>query len=218
MVVMLVVATFAIAIMVDVALVRRLAEKKARQLVSQRVVAEQLEESTDADRDLMFHEGHTWVKLLKAVVSVGLDDFTQRFVGKIDKIEVPKTGAKVKRGQRLWTVRFGDRSFTQVAPVSGTVVEVNERLIADPTVINRSPYAAGWVLKIVPDSLNRELPELLSPSRFERWVHSQKSKFFPEFLPDLQPAYGDGGELVNGAASQLDEARWEELSRKLFGA
>ncbi len=217
MVVVLVVATFLVAIVINAVLVRWLAQKKAEQLVSQGVADEQLGEPANADRDLMFHEGHTWVKLIKAVVSVGMDDFTQRLVGRIDRIEVPKPGTRVKKGQKLWTVHFGDKMFTQVAPVSGTVVEVNERLISDPTVINRSPYAAGWVLKIVPDSLNEELPELFSPSKFEKWTYSQKARFFPDFLPDLQPAYGDGGELVNGAARQMDEARWRELSEKLFG-
>jgi len=212
MVIIVVAMAFAVAIAVDLLLVKRLAEKKAMGMAKAAEIP-----AIDQAKELLFNEGHAWMRVLKADVALGLDDFAQRFVGTIEKIDAPKPGSRIKKGEKLWTIRFGNRSFSQAAPVTGRVIEVNERLVKDPALVNRSPYKEGWIVKVRPESLGQEIPELSNATRFERWTDLQKAKYFREFFPDLGVVYGDGGELIPGAARQIDEKTWEKLSKRLFG-
>jgi len=214
MVAIMVALTFGTLILVNIFAVKRLVAKQAQQLAKaqgETVISTVLEEA----KNLLFHHGHTWVKLLRAVVAVGLDDFTKRLVGPISQIDVPSAGTKVQKGQKLWSVKFGDRSFTQVAPVSGTILEVNDRLLKDPTNLSKDPKE-NWVVKIVPNSFTNEVLELQTPSQMQRWTDFQKAKFLREGIPNLALVYGDGGEIVDGVASQIDKEAWEELANKLF--
>jgi len=217
MVFMLILATFLAAIAVDALVLRRLAEKRAKSLAKQEAIDHYLAPEVEGKQDILFHEGHTWVRVLRAVVEVGLDDFTQRFVGDITKIEAPEPGTKITKGQRAWTIRFGERSLTQMAPISGRVIEVNHELLADPTAANNAPYKA-WLVKILPDGLATEVPDLYTPSRFSKWIDIQKARLVQESFPELGIAYGDGAQLMKGAARQIDDANWEAVAKKIFGS
>lgn len=213
----LIITTFLVAIAVDALVLRRLAEKRAKKLAKHEAIDHYLAPNVEAQQDILFHAGHTWVRVLRAVVEVGLDDFTQRFVGDITKIEVPEEGAKLQKGQRAWTIRFGDRSLTQMAPISGRVIEVNHELLDNPTAANDAPYKS-WLVKILPDSLASEVPDLYTASRFLKWIDVQKARLVQESFPELGIAYGDGAQMIKGAARQIDDEKWESVAKKIFGS
>ena len=100
-------------------------------------------------------------------IKVGLDDFTQQVMGNIDEIEIPLPGGKLNQGEVAWKIRHGERTLSQLAPLGGTVVEVNEKLRRDPTLANRSPYEEGWILKIQTKVLSKEMPELMDSFQFK---------------------------------------------------
>ncbi|MDP8224311.1 MAG: glycine cleavage system protein H [Candidatus Lernaella stagnicola] len=217
MVFALIFATFLVAIAVDALVIKRLAERKAKELAKNEAIDQYLAPKVEEQQNLLFHQGHTWVRVLRAVVEVGLDDFTNRFVGAITKIDVPEVGAKVEKGQRAWTIHFGERSLTQMAPISGRVIEVNHELLENPGMLADAPYQ-GWVVKILPEALASEVPDLYTPSRFLKWIDMQKARLVQESFPELGMAYGDGAQMINGAASQLDDDKWEAIAKKLFGS
>jgi glycine cleavage system H protein len=150
-------------------------------------------------------------------IKVGLDDFTQQVMGDIDDIEVPPIGGKLKQGDVAWKVRHGQRKLRQLAPLSGTVVDVNEKLIKDPTLANRSPYEEGWILKIQNKSLNKEMPALMDALQFKSHFDQDKARLMSTFNNQtFGLAYGDGGEVIRGVASKLDEKAWKTLVAQLF--
>ena len=168
--------------------------------------------------DVYFHSGHAWVKLEGGDrIKVGLDDFTQQVMGDIDDIKIPSIGAKLNQGDIAWKVRRGERKLSQLAPLGGTVVDVNESLMKDPTLANRSPYEEGWILKIQAKGLNKEISELMDSLQFKAHFDQCKAKLMSSFNSQtLGLAYGDGGEVIKGAVNKLDERMWKMLVTQMF--
>jgi glycine cleavage system H lipoate-binding protein len=168
--------------------------------------------------DVYFHSGHAWMKFEGGNrIKVGLDDFTQQVMGDIDGIEIPPIGAKLSQGEVAWKVRHGKRKLSQLAPLGGTVVDVNENLLKDPTLANHSPYDDGWILKIQTKGLNKEMPELMDALQFKAHFDQCKAKLMSSFNSQtLGLAYGDGGEVIRGVAGKLDEKAWKTLVAQLF--
>jgi len=218
MVVMLVALVFAVAIVIDAVLVKRLAEHRAENIYTERVNSEKRIPDVEGMQDILFHEGHTWARVKQAVVEVGLDAFTKQFVGEVTKIDCPAPGTHIAKGKKVWTVQFGDRSLTQLAPISGTVLEVNARLVKEPKRLGESTYREGWIVKMLPDALSQELPSLYTSTRFTKWIDLQKAQILRESFGGLGAVYGDGENLAPGAAMQIEKGRWEQVSRKLFGS
>ena len=168
--------------------------------------------------DVYYHRGHAWVKLGEGnTMRIGVDDFTQQVMGDIEGLEIPPLGGKLDQGEVAWRVRHGKRKLSQLAPLGGTVVEVNEKLRKDPTLINRSPYEDGWILKIQTKSLNKEMPKLMDSLQFKVNFDQDKAKLMSSFNNQtLGAVYGDGGEVIKGAATKLDEGTWKKLVTQLF--
>jgi len=168
--------------------------------------------------DLYYHNGHAWMKFEEGNrIRVGLDDFTQQVMGNFDKIEIPLPGGELKQGEVAWKVSNGNQKLSQLAPLGGTVVEVNEKLRRDPTLANRSPYEEGWILKIQAKALNKEMPELMDSFQFKAHFDQCKARLMSVFNNQtLGLAYGDGEEVIQGVASKLDEKTWKMLVTQLF--
>jgi glycine cleavage system H lipoate-binding protein len=168
--------------------------------------------------DVYYHKGHAWVKLAGGnTMKIGVDDFTQQVMGDIEGIEIPPLGGKLDQGEVAWRIRHGNRKLSQLAPLGGTVVEVNEKLRKDPTLINRSPYEEGWILKIQNKGLNKEMPKLMDSLQFKAHFDQDKAKLMSSINNQtLGAVYGDGGEVIKGAATNLDEGMWKILVTQLF--
>ena len=168
--------------------------------------------------DLYYHKGHAWMKFEEGNrIKIGLDDFTQQVMGNFDKIEIPLPGGELKQGEVGWKVSNGNQKLSQLAPLGGTVVEVNEKLRKDPKLANRSPYEEGWILKIQGKALNKEMPGLMDAFQFKAHFDQCKARLMSSFHNEtLGLAYGDGGEVVQGVAGKLDEKAWKALVTQLF--
>jgi glycine cleavage system H protein len=156
--------------------------------------------------------------LNNAAVPVGADDFTCKFVGKIDRIETLPVGVEVKRGQPMWRVLFGDRWIVQRAPVSGRIVVVNQKVLKNPEVLSESPYGDKWIMKILPESLSVESAKLFGKENFMQVADRMISKLLGQLKPALGTLSTDSGALMRGAARQIEEEKWEDISSELFGS
>jgi len=97
---------------------------------------------------LRYTKEHEWAAIDGRRVRVGITAYAQRELGDVVYVELPKVGATVERDKRMAVVESVKAVSDVYAPVSGTVVEVNEALQDSPELINKDPYGEGWVCVI----------------------------------------------------------------------
>jgi glycine cleavage system H protein len=106
--------------------------------------------------DLLYTESHEWIKREGENVRVGITDHAQSELTDVVYVELPKLERQVNAKEPIAVVESVKAASDIYAPVKGTVLEANTALEADPGLINREPYAQGWIfiLKIEnPDHL-----------------------------------------------------------------
>lgn len=106
---------------------------------------------------------HTWLRRDEdGAVTLGLTDVAQTTAGGILHVTFKKVGAVYPRGKVVAVVESGKWLGPFRTPVSGEIIAVNERLLQDAGLVNRSPYRQGWILRIEPSNLEEELRDLVT--------------------------------------------------------
>jgi glycine cleavage system H protein len=102
--------------------------------------------------DLRYTAEHEWVAGDgSGPVRVGITHFAQDALGDIVFVQLPEEGTAVQAGDAIGEVE-STKSVSEIyAPLSGTVVARNGTLGDEPELINAEPYAAGWLIELVPD-------------------------------------------------------------------
>jgi glycine cleavage system H protein len=99
-------------------------------------------------KDLRYSKEHDWVRLDgDDHVKIGITDYAQGELGDIVFVELPATGTSLEPGEPFATIEAVKTVIDLNSPVTGEVVEVNEALANDPSVVNQSPYEEGWFIK-----------------------------------------------------------------------
>lgn len=101
---------------------------------------------------LLYSSDHEWAKVTGRVARIGITDFAQDALGDVVYIEAPEVDRAVVMGESFSEVESTKSVSDIYAPVSGTVVAINDELIADPSLINTDPYGRGWICEIRMDS------------------------------------------------------------------
>ena len=123
--------------------------------------------------DLHYEPHHMWAKVDGDVVIVGVDDFGQSNLGEVVYIEMPMEGDEVSQKDAVASIESGKSVERIYAPVSGEIVEINESLEDDPTVVNTDPYDEGWLFKIKPSDLS-ELENLIHGAEaIQKWIEEE---------------------------------------------
>lgn len=118
---------------------------------------------------LKYTKEHEWVKTEGDVVVQGITDYAQSELSDIVMIEPPAVGRTVKAGEAVGTIEAVKAVSDIYAGVSGEVVEINDKVIADPAIINKDPYGEGWVYKVkIADQ--KEMDTLLSPEQYKELI------------------------------------------------
>ncbi len=115
--------------------------------------------------DLAYTREHEWARRKGSRVVVGITDFAQDQLGDVVYVELPAVGDEVKRGESFGVVESTKAVSELFAPVSGTVVEVNDPLVEAPEAVNEDPYEEGWMIVIEP-SEPRQLEDLLTSAAY----------------------------------------------------
>jgi len=105
---------------------------------------------SDIPKDLLYTEDHEYIKSAGGAgeVYIGVTDYAQGELGDIVFIELPKVGATFKKHDVFGTIEAVKAVSELFAPVSGEVLEVNDRLDGEPALVNTSPYGDGWMVKL----------------------------------------------------------------------
>jgi glycine cleavage system H protein len=100
--------------------------------------------------DLLYTDDHEYLKATgeAGVYDVGITDYAQGELGDIVFIELPKVGSTFARRDVFGTVEAVKAVSELYAPVSGTVVAVNDRLEGEPALVNGSAYGDGWMIRV----------------------------------------------------------------------
>ncbi len=116
-----------------------------------------------------YTKDHEWASVDENMVTVGVTEFAQDSLGEIVYVELPETGQKVTQGEPFGVVESVKAVSDLVAPVSGTVVEVNESVQEDPGVINDDSMNDGWLVRIEMDS-EKELANLMRAPDYRKLI------------------------------------------------
>lgn len=113
-----------------------------------------------------YTEDHEWITVDGDIATVGITNHAQDQLGDLVFVELPDTGRAVDKGEDVVVVESVKAASDVYAPISGEVSEVNEALGEDPTIINSSPEANGWMFKLkISDS--SELDGLLDAQAYK---------------------------------------------------
>lgn len=126
---------------------------------------------TKIPQDLRYTEEHEYVKETgdAGVVQIGITDFAQGELGDVVFVELPKPGSTYARMDVFGTIEAVKAVSELFCPLSGEIVEVNERLDKEPALVNTDPYGEGWMIKLrVSDGA--ELASLLDAGAYEEKV------------------------------------------------
>ncbi|MCR4404437.1 MAG: glycine cleavage system protein GcvH [Candidatus Acetothermia bacterium] len=120
-------------------------------------------------KEFRYTKDHEWAKAEGSRARVGITDHAQSELGDIVYVELPAVGREVKQGEGFATVESVKAVSDVYAPVSGKVVEVNERLSDEPELINKSPHDQGW-LALIEMADPKELERLMTAEEYERFL------------------------------------------------
>lgn len=125
-------------------------------------------------QDLRYTPEHEYVKSTgdPAVVQIGITDYAQGELGDVVFVELPKAGASFTKMQVFGTIEAVKAVSELYCPVAGTVVEANGALEGDPALVNRDPYAAGWMIKLKVQDAS-QLTGLLDAAAYEKHIGSK---------------------------------------------
>ena len=119
--------------------------------------------------NLKYTKDHEWVLIEGDTATVGVTDFAQGELGDVVFVEIETEGEALAQGDTFGTIEAVKTVSDLFMPVGGEVVAVNEKLEADPEVVNKDPYGDGWLIKIkVSDAA--ETDALLSAEDYEALI------------------------------------------------
>ena len=166
--------------------------------------------------NLFFHQGHAWAKAEGGTATVGVDDFAQKLVGKIDSIEMPKVGSELKQGEKAFKLTVDSKKFDVLSPVDGKVVAVNTALSSSAGAVKSDPYGKGWILKVESPTLSTNCKNLFKGELAKKWTEKMLEDLSAETNYNLGLVVADGGEPVDGMAKSLDPQRWDKIVREFL--
>lgn len=122
--------------------------------------------------NIKYHKEHTWVKVSGKKATVGITDYAQDALGDIVYIDLPEVDATVEANTEMSEIESTKATSAVIAPVSGTIIEVNEKLADSPEIINEDPYGKGWIAVIEMDN-ESEVDDLMDAGDYERYIEEE---------------------------------------------
>ena len=122
--------------------------------------------------DLRYHAEHDWARIEGDIATLGITWYAQDALGEVVHYEPPAEGSSVARDESYGEVESVKAVSEVIAPLSGEVVEVNAKVVAEPETINEDPYGDGWLVRIrLSDSA--EVDELLDVDAYRALLADQ---------------------------------------------
>ncbi|MEZ4957630.1 MAG: glycine cleavage system H protein [Saprospiraceae bacterium] len=123
----------------------------------------------EVDQHAFYSQNHEWVRKDLPLHTVGLTDFGQSCCKEITQVSLPKVGQYFRKGEICCVLESVKSANDVEMPISGTIVQANDQLKREPSLINSDCYGKGWLVKIVPSDLT-ELGVLLTAENYRKEI------------------------------------------------
>jgi glycine cleavage system H protein len=122
--------------------------------------------------NLRYTPSHEWVRVDGNTVTVGITEYAQSSLGDVVHVEMPESGDDFEKGAEAAEIESVKAVSNIYAPISGTIVAVNESIEDDPEQVNNSPYSDGWLFQMTIED-PAELDGLLDAAAYDAVVAEQ---------------------------------------------
>ena len=123
--------------------------------------------------DYYYTKDHEWAQVDENVVTVGITEYAQQQLGEGVYVDLPEEGQKVTQNESFGAVESVKAASDLIAPVSGTVIEVNNSHSDDSGLINDDPMNDGWLIRIEMDT-EKELAALMKAPEYKKLIETKK--------------------------------------------
>ncbi len=123
----------------------------------------------DTPEELKYSKDHEWISVDGDVSTIGITDYAQGELGDVVYVEMPEAGTLISKGESFGTIEAVKAVSEVYSPVSGEIVEINDKLEGEPALVNQSPYSDGWMIKLKltdPD----ELSDLMDAAAYKEMI------------------------------------------------
>ena len=222
MVVILVLATFAIFLLIDYLRTQKQLERQpAIQTVLHEIPARMVPAMVagfQVPENVRYHAGHTWaLSESPDLVRVGMDDFASKLIGKIDSVTLPQRGRWVRQGQKIWTIFRDGKSVDMISPIEGTITDVNEAVVKDPDLARKDPFGEGWMVSVQAPDAKLNFRNLLGGALARMWMEDSALRLRKRMPMAMAAALAqDGGVAVDDITAHLPNEDWATLTKEFF--
>lgn len=109
-----------------------------------------------------------WIKIEGDIATIGISDYAQHHLGDIVFVEMKDKNTSLKKGDVLTTIESVKSASDIYAPVSGNIIEMNSALDLDTSLVNKSPFDEGWIVKVKMTNL-QEIKELMTDQDYQNY-------------------------------------------------
>jgi len=163
------------------------------------------------------HRGHAWAVLEDSgQVRVGMDDFSQKILGPAEAVEFPVVGREYYQDHVcLALIRQGHKAKV-LAPVDGVVQEINTLVQEQPQLVHDDPYGAGWLFRLKPTNLQRNLDTLYTGEIVASWIDQESHRLLGLLETSAGVTLPSGGSIVDDVYGHFPALGWRQLVQEFF--
>jgi glycine cleavage system H protein len=125
---------------------------------------------SEVPENLYYSKEHEWMKIEDGKCRVGVTDYAQKSLHEVVYVDVPIVGKTLTQNVIFGTVESVKAVSEVYSPVSGEVVERNDKLVESPELVNEDPYGAGWIVIVKPSRLQEDLKSLLGTESYAKFL------------------------------------------------
>lgn len=122
--------------------------------------------------DLLYHSAHDWARVEDGEATLGITWYAQDSLGELVHYEPPEAGASISKDSSYGEVESVKAVSDVIAPLSGEILEVNQKVVDAPETVNEDPYGEGWLVRVRLRDPS-EADSLMDPDAYRRLVAEQ---------------------------------------------
>jgi len=125
---------------------------------------------------LRYTKEHEWIIVEGEKCRVGITDYAQKSLHEVVYVDLPQIGKQLSQSEVFGTVESVKAVSELYSPVSGEIMERNERLVQSPELVNQEPYGAGWIVVVKPSRLEADTKALLTAESYASYLKELAKK------------------------------------------